>query len=54
MESQPRDPDDVDLDGGAEPEVEDEPMGVPAGADADDSDLPGIPDPDREEPPTAG
>jgi hypothetical protein len=52
-ESTPRDPDDVD-DRGAEPEVHDQPMGVPADADPDEVSLPGIPDPEKEEPPTAG
>lgn len=52
-ESEPRDPEDVDP-AGAEPEVHDEPMGVPADADPADADLPGIPDPDKEEPATAG
>lgn len=53
FESEPKEPEELDERGG-EPEVHDEPMGVPADADPDEADLPGIPDPDKEEPATAG
>jgi hypothetical protein len=52
-ESEPKQPEEVD-DRGAESEVHDQPMGVPADADPEDAGLPGIPDPEKEEPPTAG
>jgi hypothetical protein len=53
FESEPKDVDDLD-DRGATPEVDDQPMGVPADADPDEAGLPGIPDPEKEEPPADG
>lgn len=53
FESEPKDADELD-ERGAEPEVHDQPMGVPADADPDDAGLPGIPDPDKGAPPDAG
>ena len=53
FESEPKGPDELD-DRGAEPEVHDQPMGVPADADPDEAGLPGIPDPEKGEPPTDG
>lgn len=40
-------------DRGAEPELEDEPLGTPADGDTSVGDVPGVPDPARE-PPTSG
>jgi hypothetical protein len=51
--SEPKDPEELD-ERGATPEVDDQPMGVPADAEPEDGGLPGIPDPDGEEPPTGG
>ena len=51
MSDDPEVPETPPGDAGSEPEIHDQPLGVPADSDADDAPLPGLPE---TEPPSGG